>query len=116
MTSDLDAVLDTHAVTGPDGVRAVLMGMPAHAAEDCLCSAHATVAALLADLGDRPRTVTIVDMEASPEHLSRGTTRYVDALLLVAEPYYRALETARRLAALATELPIPRVGVVGTSR
>ncbi len=112
LASGLDAVLDTHAVPGPDGVRAVLMGMPAHAGEGCLCSAHATVAALLADLGDRPRTVAIVDMEASPEHLSRGTTRYVDALLLVAEPYYRALETARRLAALASELPIPRVAVV----
>jgi CO dehydrogenase maturation factor len=33
-------------------------------------------------------------------------------LLLVAEPYYRSLETIRRLAGLAAELPIPRVAVV----
>ena len=55
--------------------------------------------------------VTILDLERR-EHLSRGTTRHVDALLLVVEPYYRSFETAKRMAALASELPIPRVGVV----
>ncbi len=56
--------------------------------------------------------MTLVDLEASPEHLSRGTTRHVDQLLLVVEPYYRSYETARRMAELASELPIPHVGVV----
>ncbi len=112
LTVDLDAMLDEHALPAADGVRVVLMGAPAHAGDGCLCSAHATVSALLADLGSRPEVMAVVDMEASPEHLSRGTTRHVDALLLVTEPYYRSLETVRRLAALAAELPIPRVAVV----
>lgn len=112
LTVAVDEILDAHAVLAPDGVRAVLMGGPAHADEGCLCGAHATVSALLADLEGRTSSVVIVDMEASPEHLSRGTTRNVDALLLVTEPYYRSLETIRRLAMLAAELPIPRVAVV----
>lgn len=112
LTSPVESVLDSHAMSTSDGVRVVLMGAPAHAGEGCLCSAHATVSALLADLGDRPETVTIIDMEASPEHLSRGTARHVDTLLLVTEPYYRSLETVRRLADLARGLPIPRVAVV----
>jgi len=95
-----------------DGVTVVLMALPAHADEGCLCSAHATVSALLGDARDEADTVTIVDLEASPEHLSRGTTRHVDALLLVVEPYFRSFETARRMAELAAELPIPNVGVV----
>lgn len=98
--------------TPADGVTVLLMALPAHADEGCLCSAHATVSALLADAGDEPGTVTIVDLEASPEHLSRGTTRHVDTLLLVVEPYFRSFETARRMAELAAELPIPTVGVV----
>lgn len=106
-------VLDRHAVLGPEGIRLVHMGQPTHAEEGCLCAAHAVVAALLADLGDLPDTRTILDLEASPEHLSRGTARHVDVLLLVAEPYFRSLETVRRMAGLAAELPIPRVGVVG---
>jgi CO dehydrogenase maturation factor len=89
------------------------MGMPQHAEEGCLCSAHAVVRATLADLGDDPGTFAIVDMEASPEHFSRGTARHVDALLLVTEPYFRSLETVRRMAELASELPIPDILLVG---
>ena len=77
-----------------------------------MCSAHATVSGLLADALLEDDLVTILDLEASPEHLSRGTTRHVDALLLITEPYYRSLETARRMAALASELPIPYLAVV----
>lgn len=50
-----------------------------------------------------------MDMEASLEHLSRGTVRHVDALLVVAEPYYRALETASRTVPLARGLGIERI-------
>jgi CO dehydrogenase maturation factor len=113
LAAPLTEVLDQHALTAPDSVRLVRMGMPAHAEEGCMCAAHATVSALLADLGGRPEHVTVVDMEASPEHFSRGTTRHVDVLLLVTEPYYRSLETVRRMALLARELPIARLGVVG---
>ena len=54
----------------------------------------------------RPRDVTVLDMEASIEHLTRGTVRNVDVLLLVAEPYYRSLETLGRMAPLARELGV----------
>lgn len=112
LTEPVDEVLATHAVSGPDGIRLTHMGMPGHAEEGCLCSAHAVVSATLNDIGADPDDVALVDMEASPEHLSRGTTRHVDLLLLVVEPYFRSLETARRMAELAEELPIPRVAVV----
>ena len=105
-------VVRQHGIEGPDGVEVVQMCMPAHADEGCMCSAHATVSGLLADSLHEDELVTILDLEASPEHLSRGTTRHVDALLLVTEPYYRSLETSRRMAALAAELPIPYLGVV----
>jgi CO dehydrogenase maturation factor len=62
----------------------------------------------LLDEGDSGADV-IVDMEAGLEHLSRGTTRHVDTLLAVAEPYYRSLETARRVSELGRELGIARV-------
>jgi CO dehydrogenase maturation factor len=107
----VDDVLARHAVAGPDAIRLLGMGAPAHADEGCLCAAHAVVSAVLEDL-DGPDRFVVVDMEASPEHFSRGTVRHVDAVLLVAEPYYRALETVRRMAALVAELPVPHVAVV----
>ncbi len=108
----LDEVLRAHSTIAPDGVRLVRMGMPQHADEGCLCGAHAVGSALLADLGGALGTVTIMDLEASPEHLSRGTARHADVLLLVAEPYFRSLETIRLQARLARELPLVHLGVV----
>jgi CO dehydrogenase maturation factor len=112
LAAAVDEVVRTHGLEGPDGVRMVGMGAPGHADAGCLCSAHATVSALLSDLEGTPDTVAIVDMEASPEHVSRGTARHADVLLLVTEPYFRSLEAARRIAELATELPIETVAVV----
>lgn len=108
----IDKVFADHSIQAPDHVRVLMMCMPKHADEGCLCTSHATVAGLMNDIADREDSVTILDLEASPEHLSRGTTRNVDALLLVVEPYYRSYETAKRMAALAAELPIGRVAVV----
>src|SRR5919201_2503839 len=60
----------------------------------------------------RPDDITVLDMEASLEHLTRGTVRNVDALLVVTEPYYRSLETAGRLVPLARDLGLERIWVV----
>ncbi len=112
LVEPVTTVMERYATLAPDDVAVMLMAMPAHADEGCLCSAHATVSAMLADVATQSDFVSVLDLEASPEHLSRGTTRHVDALLLVTEPYYRSLETTRRMAALASELPIPYLGVV----
>ncbi len=108
----LDDLLASHAVAAPDGVLLLRMGSPDHAQQGCLCSAHAAAAAVMADLGGRPSTWTFMDLEASPEHLSRGTARHADVLVLVAEPYFRSLEAVRLQARLAVELPGLTVGVI----
>ena len=112
LTMSVTDVLEAHAIRTPDGVHLLRMGLPQHADEGCMCSAHATVSALLADLGSESETITILDLEASPEHLSRGTARNADVLLLVAEPYFRSLEAARIQATLAAETAIGRVVVL----
>ena len=68
---------------------------------------------LVGELGKaRPDDVTILDTEASIEHMTRGTVRTSDAVLLVTEPYFRSLETTGRLAPLARELEIPHIWAV----
>lgn len=59
-----------------------------------------------------PPELTVIDMEASIEHLSRGTLRHVDVLLILVEPYFRALETAGRTVRFARDLRIPHVFAV----
>ncbi len=110
----VEEVLDRYAVAGPDGVRLLIMGRVEHAGKGCKCRAHAIARNVLGEMlayGNGAGQV-IVDMEAGLEHLSRGTTQHVDMLLAVAEPYYRSLETARRVCELASELGIDQVQLV----
>jgi CO dehydrogenase maturation factor len=79
-----------------------------------MCGAHATVRGFLGELVAKAPDAydVVVDMEAGLEHLSRGTGKHVSRFLAVVEPYYRSMETARRVAELAAELGISDVGAV----
>jgi CO dehydrogenase maturation factor len=64
---------------------------------------------------DEQADVTLVDMEAGLEHLSRsgGTLAYADVLLVIMEPSRKSILTAGRTIVLANELGIKRVYGVG---
>jgi len=80
----------------------------------CTCSSHASVRSLLGATIDEA-DVTLVDMEAGLEHLSRagGTLAYADVLLMVMEPTHKSIMTAARTVPLAKELGIPQVYGIG---
>lgn len=99
----------------PAGVTILSAIQVTEAGGGCTCSGHATVRSLLNDVLAETADVTIVDMEAGIEHLSRagGTLAYVDALLVIVEPSRKSVITAVRTAALAADLGIPRVMAIG---
>lgn len=111
LTKSVDEVRASHSLDGPDGTTLLVMAHPdpEEAGQGCLCGMHATVRTLIGELPDTDQDVTILDTEASPEHLRRGTAKYADVLVAVVEPYYKSLETGRRMAALARELGLERV-------
>jgi len=112
LTRSFQEVADSHSLVAPDGVSLLVMALPQHADTGCLCSMHATVRTLIEAAPNGDQDVTILDTEASPEHLSRGTAKYADALLAVVEPYFKSLETGRRMAALARDLGLEDVKLV----
>jgi CO dehydrogenase maturation factor len=73
---------------------------------------HATVRSVIQVAAAAAEDVCILDTEASPEHLSRGTAKYADAMLIVVEPYFKSLETGRRMAALGRDLGLAKVALV----
>src|ERR671934_1288613 len=73
---------------------------------------HATVRSVIEAVGDAVEDVCILDTEASPEHLSRGTARYADAMYAVVEPFFKSLETGRRITMLARDLGLERVALI----
>jgi CO dehydrogenase maturation factor len=114
LSKTFEEVRSSHSLEGPDGVTLLVMAHPEpeEAGTGCLCGMHATVRTLIESAGDDDRDVTILDTEASPEHLTRGTAKYADVMVTVVEPYYKSLETGRRLAALAKDLGLDRVVLV----
>src|SRR5919201_5177483 len=70
---------------------------------------HAAVRSLIESASAADEDVCILDTEASPEHLSRGTAKYAEAMLAVVEPWFKSLETGRRMAVLARDLGLERV-------
>lgn len=79
------------------------MGRPEGAG--CYCYANNLVRSCIEGLS-RGYEYIVMDNEAGLEHLSRRTTRNVDALLIVSDPSVRGIRTAQRLDALASELDI----------
>ncbi len=81
----------------------------------CTCTSHVTVRSLLGAAIEEEADVTLVDMEAGLEHLSRsgGTLAYADVALMIMEPTVKSVVTAARTVPLARELGIPRVYGVG---
>jgi CO dehydrogenase maturation factor len=114
LKKSLAELRSTHSVEGPDGVTLLVMAHPHEedAGTGCYCGMHATVRELIESATDADADVTVLDTEASPEHLTRGTAKYADVMLTVVEPYFKSLETARRMAELARGLGLKRVLLV----
>src|ERR671916_1351784 len=112
LTRSFDEVATSNSLDAPDGVRLLVMALPKYAGTGCLCSMHAVVRTLIEAAPVGEKDVTILDTEASPEQFSRGTTQHADGVLTVVEPYYKSMETGRRMAALALDLGIPEIGIV----
>ncbi|MBA3325842.1 MAG: AAA family ATPase [Rhodobacteraceae bacterium] len=112
-TMSTDEIMRQFAAPAAENVDLIVMGKPAHgtAGTGCMCASHRAVRGLIAELTSIGEH-TVTDMEAGLEHLKRGTARHVDMMLVVAEPYFRSLEAAKRTCELADELAIPFVRVV----
>ncbi len=89
------------------------MGRIKRGGTGCYCAEGVLLQALLSHLLLQRDEVVIVDMEAGIEHLSRGTARAVDRLIIVVEPGRRSIETTRRIRELAEDIGVNNVAVVG---
>jgi CO dehydrogenase maturation factor len=93
------------------GVDLLAMGRPE--GPGCYCAANNMLRANIDKIGSSYDYV-VIDNEAGLEHLSRQTTRDVDALVLVTDPTLRGLVAAARAQALVGELRthVGRIGLV----
>jgi CO dehydrogenase maturation factor len=98
-------------ITEAAGFDLLTMGRPE--GPSCYCAVNNILRQFLDRLSSQYGFV-IIDNEAGMEHLSRRTTNNVDLLCIVAEQTPLGELTARRILALAKQLPISvkRIGVI----
>lgn len=112
LNPQVDDILDAYTVQ-QGNIHFLRMGGVKQGGSACYCREnsflHAVVGALL--LGKKD--VVVLDMGAGIEHLTRGTSRGVDVMIVVTEPTKNSLQTAKVVKQLAAELGVRKVKVIG---
>jgi CO dehydrogenase maturation factor len=112
LNPSLDDVVDRFGISGPDGVRLLVMGSLVVPALGCLCPENALLAAAVQAIALRQNEVILMDTQAGIEHFGRALAKGFGRALVVAEPTYNAMSVALDAARLAAQMGIPEVDLV----
>ena len=96
-----------------NGIRIMRMGTVKKGGAGCICPESTLLRALVQHLLIERNEVVLMDMEAGIEHLGRGTSSFVDRLLIVLEPGKRSIETAEKIRQLAADIHLEKLAAVG---
>ena len=112
MNPKVDDLPDKYSVK-INGIRLMSMGRIKRGGTGCYCPEGALLQSLMSHLLIQSNEVVIMDMEAGIEHLSRGTTKSIDKLIIVVEPGRRSIETAQTINQLAKDIGVENIAIVG---
>lgn len=96
-----------------EGVKLLILGCIPEGGGGCFCPESTLLKSLLRHLIVKRDEAVILDMEAGLEHLGRGSTAGMDALIVVVEPGQRSIQTAQHIKKLAADLAVKKVFIVG---
>ena len=88
------------------------MGNPKKGGSECYCRENTFLSALITSLLLDKNEVVVMDMGAGIEHLTRGTAKGVDMMLVIVEPSLNSINTARLVQNMAADLGIKRVKII----
>lgn len=94
-------------------IKLLLLGAVQQGGSGCICPASALLKQLVRHTLLERDEVVLLDLYAGVEHLGRGTAEAVDVMLAVAEPTHRSLRTVRQVQALAHDIGITQILLVG---
>ena len=112
LTQTLDEIKAAHAMEAPDGVTVLVAHEPKKADTGCMGRYHQAMRAVVGAAPNSQNYICILDTEASTEHLKVGTAKHVDVLYAVVEPYFKSLESGRRVLDLARDLGIEHLALL----
>jgi CO dehydrogenase maturation factor len=107
----VDDIIDDFSLK-QGNIRFLRMGTVKQGGTSCYCKENSFLYAVLNSLLLDKDDVVIMDMSAGIEHLTRGTSRGVDIIVIVTEPTRVSVQTAMVVQKLALELGIRRVKIL----
>ncbi len=96
------------------GLTLLELGAVEKGGSGCICPESVLLKQLVSHILLQRDEVVLMDMYAGVEHLGRATADAVDALIAVVEPTARSLTTATQIKALAGDLHLTRLYLVGS--
>ena len=96
-----------------DGVKLLVMGTVKTGGGGCICPENTILKALMTHLVLHRDEIVLMDMEAGIEHLGRGTSAAVDALIVVVNPGARSRAAAPTIRKLGQDIGIKNIVVLG---
>lgn len=112
LNPDVDDVLDQYSIN-LGKIKFLKMGAVKQGGSACYCRENSFLNSLMNSLLLKKNDVVVLDMGAGIEHLTRGTSKGVDAVVVVTEPTIVSLQTARVVKNLADDLGIANVKYIG---
>ena len=113
LNPQVDDILEKYAVDvpveGKGSIRLLRMGGVKQGGTACYCRENSFLGAVMSSVLLGRNELVVMDMGAGIEHLTRGTARSVDAMVVVTEPTTVSMDTAQVIAKLAREIGIGRV-------
>jgi CO dehydrogenase maturation factor len=79
----------------------------------CYCRENTVLNSMINSIVLKREEMVILDMSAGIEHLTRGTARGVDLMLIVTEPTLVSVQTAKVVQKLASEIGVKQIKFVG---
>ncbi len=109
----VDDLAEKFAISGPDNVSLLVAGTVEIGGSGCMCPSATLLKALMRHLILGTDEAFVMDMDAGIENLGRGTTKGMDALVVVAEPGRRSLDILGKIRTLAKDIDVGRVFAIG---
>jgi CO dehydrogenase maturation factor len=94
-------------------IKLIVMGAVQEGGSGCMCPESAFIKSLLGHLILKRDEHLVMDMEAGVEHFGRGTAQSCDFVLVVVEPSFNSINTAKKIVRLAQDIGIKKVYCLG---
>lgn len=112
LNPEVDDVIDNYSLQ-EGKMRLLVMGGIKQGGSACYCRENSFLNAVLNNLLLDKKEVVVLDMSAGIEHLTRGTAKGVDLILVITEPTRAGVKTARVVQQLARDLGIGKIKILG---